>query len=112
MEDKLLAFVKDMNEILFEIDPQTFEDFPLAYSTNGNVSVIEFAGEVLFSTEEHSDWKDLLKETHQLSHLCSKLHRTIMEFFYISSNEHIEEKYGLGIEGPTTPLSERDRPEV
>ena len=111
MEDKLLTFIKDMNEILYEKDP-IFEEMPLEYSTDGDTDLIGFNGTRLWISNEHSDWKELLEETYRLAEAYTKLRNFMGEFFRSKLNKDIEEKYGLGIETPNTPLSERDRPEI
>lgn len=119
IEDKLLTFVKDMNEILYEKDP-IFEEIPLEYSTNGYVDVIGFNRTRLWTSEEYSDWTELLEETYRLAEAYSLLHKILREFFRGKLNKDIEEKYGLGVEDeeeldikqPTGPLSERNDPMV
>jgi hypothetical protein len=117
--DKLLTFVKDMNEVLHEKDP-IFEEMPLEYSTTGYESLIGINGTRLWISNEHSNWTDLLEETYRLAEAYSLLHKTLREFFRGKLNKDIEKMYGLGVEDeeelgmeqPTTPLSERNHPEV
>ena len=115
MENKLITFVRDVNEILYEKDP-IFEEMMLEYSTNGDIDLIEFNGAQLWMSDAHSDWAGLLEEIYSLSKAYTELHEAIREFFRGKLNREIEEKYGLGIDKDKsdiiTPLSERNEPMV
>jgi len=112
MEDKLLKFVREMNELLYEKDSTLFPDASLSYSTDGETSLIEFDRSQLWISNDHSDWTDLVRELHGRVETYTALHKHIVEFFRGKLNKDIEEKYGLGIENPLTPLSERNDPMV
>lgn len=142
MKSKLEVFVEDMNEILYEKDPD-FEEYPLIFATNGYNGVVTFNGSQLFGFESSSlpTWPEILTEVYNLSKVYASLHKIMKEHFRSMLNKEIEEKYGLGVEKeeiqsviqlvngseiniikseehegvtkkPTTPLSERDHPMV
>lgn len=113
MKNKLQIFVEDMNEILYEKDPD-LEEYPLIFATNGYDGVVAFNGSQLFEPGSYPTWPEILTEIYNLSKVYASLHKIMKEHFRSMLNKEIEEKYGLGIviEGPTTPLSERNHPMV
>ena len=101
MESKLLKFIEDFDEFVYDIlSDETFViRSPICYITDGGIEYLEFKKDFIFDDRNTIyNYRDMLDKIKENSEAWSELHKLMEEFFSKMSNEEIEEKYEIGIE--------------